>query len=81
MLTLASIILSVMSADVPDRSEGMSPVVVVRDSSFYRPTERTGMVVAPPEKVSELAWGQAIDPKRPEDILMDSPYFQSKEVR
>lgn len=79
MLTLASIILSILSgADFADRAEGLSPSVVVRDSTFSKPTVREGKMTPPPAKASELAWGKVIDTERPTDILMDSPYIQKE---
>ena len=79
MLTLASIILSFLSgSDFSDRAEGLSPTVVVRDTSFSKPTERVGKITPPPEKATELAWGKIKSARRPDDILMDSPYVQSQ---
>jgi len=65
---LITIILSLASAD---RAEGVSPAVVVRDSSFYKPLVREVAIKAPPAKESELAWGTLKEVSKPNDILME----------
>ena len=80
MLTIASIILAMIAADADstfkDRAEGLSPTVFVTDSSFTKPTERASRMVLPSTDLPELAWGVLKQARRPDDILMESQFFQ-----
>ena len=81
MLTIASLILALAGANdstFADRAEGVSPTVFVQDTTFSKPTERTGNLVAPSTDTPDLAWGSTIQATRPSDILMESPYFQAQ---
>lgn len=80
MLTIASLILSVLASDADstfkDRAEGVSPTVFVSDSTFAKPTERASRMVLPSTDLPELAWGVLKQARRPDDILMESQFFQ-----
>ena len=84
MLTIASLILSVLASDADstfkDRAEGVSPTVFVSDSTFAKPTERVGNMTQPSSTGMDLAWGVIKQAKRPDDILMESQFFQHQTV-
>ena len=65
------LLLSFLAAD-PDRSEGVSPTVVVRDSSFAKPTVRNKELYISNLLHADITWVK--DLTRPDDILMESKY-------
>lgn len=65
------LLLSFLAAD-PDRSEGVSPTVVVSDSTFSKPTVRNKELYNPDHINADVTWVK--DLNRPDDILMESKY-------
>lgn len=62
------------SNDMDGRMEGVSPTVVVRDTSFAVPTERVGKITPPPEKENQFiidGFEYHQQEVKPWDILME----------
>jgi hypothetical protein len=62
------------SNDMDGRLEGVSPTVVVRDTSFSVPTERVGKITPPPEKENQFileGFDYHSEEVKPWDILME----------
>lgn len=74
LILVASASIYAQSNEMDGRLEGVSPTVVVRDSSFSVPTERVGRIIPPPEKESKFlldGFEYHQQEVKPWDILME----------